>query len=117
MLFRGRNARSPVSPRRLQGHFNGEVFTLEQREYESEGVPWDRVEHTSNDDTISLLEGRMGVLMLLQEQCRLQKGDDIVFCEAVRTTHNTHASFVAPRLPKSAFGIRHYAGLVTYQVR
>lgn len=114
--YRSRCFHSCCLPSR-QGHFNATVFTLEQQEYEAEGVPWDRVGHTSNEDTLSLLEGRMGVLMLLQEQCRLQNGDDTVFCEAVRMTHSAHVSFVAPRLPKTSFAIRHYAGLVTYQVR
>ncbi|KAL1508720.1 hypothetical protein AB1Y20_004815 [Prymnesium parvum] len=99
---------------KLQGHFNAVVFTLEQREYESEGVQWDRVEHAGNEETLALIEGRMGVFQLLNEQCRLPRGDDGVFCDGVRTAHKAHPSLSAPHLPASAFGVRHYAGLVMY---
>lgn len=48
---------------KLQGHFNSVVFMLEQREYETEGVCWKHIEHASNEATLALLEGRMGVRM------------------------------------------------------
>ena len=99
---------------KLQAQFNAEVFEFERAEYEAEGVPWAAGSHVSNDETLALLEGRMGVLLLLHEQCLLPKGSDAAFAAAVRSTHAAHPSFIAPKLPPSAFGIHHYAGAVTY---
>ena len=59
-------------------------------------------------------EAKLGIFSLLHEQCRLPRSDDAKFVEAVRTTHAAHPSLVAPRLPRDVFGVRHYAGTVTY---
>ena len=98
---------------KLQAHFNSEVFGVEQREYEAEGIAWERQEHSSNEGTVSLLEGRMGVLQFLVEQTRLPNGDDRVFCSAVRSIK--HPSLIAPPGRPSAFGVAHYAGRVQYE--
>ena len=126
---------------KLQAQFNDVVFRREQAEYAAEGIGCEHVPHQDNGATLALLEGKMGVLALLEEQCKLRNGDDANFCAAVRSTHVTHASLHAPRLvaskpsrasakPKSsddaapvvaseagAFGVRHYAGLVTYDAQ
>ena len=86
----------------------------ERRWFASLRAQWDHIEHADSGGTLALLEGKLGVLQLLQEQCRLPKGDDHNFCDAVRSTQSDHASLLCPKLPASAFGIRHYAGLVTY---
>ena len=99
---------------KLQGQFNQVTFEAQKREYEAEGVPWRGGSFSTNAETLALLEGRLGVVALLHEQCRLPKATDDKFVEAVRSTHASHASLVAPRLPVNAFGIRHYAGEVLY---
>lgn len=99
---------------KLQGQFNGVVFEEQRKEYEEEGVPWRGGGHASNAGTLALLEGKLGILPLLHEQCRLPSGDDINFAKAVRKAHVAHRSFDAPRLHEACFGVRHYAGLVTY---
>jgi myosin-5 len=55
---------------KLQQHFNAHVFKQEQAEYEQEGIDWSRVEFVDNQDVLDLIEGRLGVLDLLDETCR-----------------------------------------------
>lgn len=75
---------------------------------------WTSGEHTSNGTTLQLLEGRIGLLALLNEQCRLPRGDDATFVAAVRSTHASHPSLRAPKLPQTVFVVAHYAGQVAY---
>jgi len=55
---------------KLQQHFNAHVFKGEQAEYEAEGIDWSRVEFVDNQDVLELIEGKLGVLDLLDETCR-----------------------------------------------
>ncbi len=50
-----------------------DVFDCAQREYMDEGVPWSIIEYNSNSKILELLEGKMGVLALLNEECMLPK--------------------------------------------
>jgi hypothetical protein len=49
------------------------VFECAQAEYVAEGVPWTMVEYHNNDDVLELIEGKLGVLSLLNEQCMMPK--------------------------------------------
>jgi myosin V len=55
---------------KLQQHFNAHVFKQEQAEYEHEGIDWSRVAFVDNQDVLDLIEGKLGVLDLLDETCR-----------------------------------------------
>lgn len=67
---------------KLQQHFNQHVFKMEQAEYEREKIDWSYIEFVDNQDVLDLIEGKMGVLDLLDEQCR---------CEWVRGMGFGHA--------------------------
>ncbi len=58
---------------KLQQHFNQHVFKWEQAEYEREGVDWSYISFRDNADVLELLEGRMGLMDLLDEACRFPK--------------------------------------------
>ena len=58
---------------KLQQHFNQHVFKMEQAEYEREEIEWSYIEFVDNQDVLDLIEGRMGVLDLLDEICRFPK--------------------------------------------
>ena len=55
---------------KLQQHFNHHVFKQEQAEYEREAIDWSYIEFVDNQDVLDLIEGRLGVLDLLDETCR-----------------------------------------------
>jgi myosin heavy subunit len=41
-----------------------------QAEYEREAIDWSYISFVDNQDVLDLIEGRLGVLDLLDEQCR-----------------------------------------------
>lgn len=56
---------------KLQQQFNQHVFKLEQEEYLKEGITWTMIDFYDNQPCIDLIESRLGVLDLLDEECRV----------------------------------------------
>ena len=52
------------------------VFELEQEEYVKEGIEWKMIDFYDNQPCIDLIEAKLGVLDLLDEECRMPKGSD-----------------------------------------
>ena len=102
---------------KLQQEFNQHVFKLEQEEYIREQIDWKFIEFSDNQPCIDLIEGKMGVLALLDEESRLPMGSDEQF--VTKLHHNfagdKQAFYKKPRFGKSAFTICHYAIDVTYE--
>ncbi|XP_044856778.1 unconventional myosin-Vb-like, partial [Mauremys mutica] len=55
---------------KLQQHFNLHVFKLEQEEYMKEEIPWTFIDFYDNQPCINLIEAKLGVLDLLNEECK-----------------------------------------------
>jgi hypothetical protein len=83
---------------KLQQHFNHHVFKQEQAEYERERIDWSYIQFVDNQDVLDLIEGKMGILDLLDEQCRFPTSTNKVgawcgcscgcgWCAAQRRTH------------------------------
>lgn len=102
---------------KLQQEFNQHVFKLEQEEYVREQIDWKFIEFSDNQPCIDLIEGRLGILSLLDEESRLPMGSDEQF--VTKLHHNFAADkqkfYRKPRFGKSAFTICHYAIDVTYE--
>jgi len=62
---------------KLQQIFNQHIFKLEQEEYTKEEIDWDFIDFQDNQPCIDLIEHRTGVIALLDEECRIPKGNDI----------------------------------------
>lgn len=45
----------------------------QQAEYEREAIDWSYIEFVDNQDVLDLIEKKLGVLDLLDEQCRFPK--------------------------------------------
>lgn len=56
---------------KLQQEFNQHVFKLEQEEYLREQIDWTFIDFSDNQPCIDLIEGKMGILSLLDEESRL----------------------------------------------
>ncbi|XP_043934435.1 unconventional myosin-Vc-like [Protopterus annectens] len=54
---------------KLQQQFNMHVFKLEQEEYMKEDIPWTLIDFYDNQPVIDLIEAKMGILDLLDEEC------------------------------------------------
>lgn len=102
---------------KLQQEFNQHVFKLEQEEYLREQIDWTFIDFSDNQPCIDLIEGKMGILSLLDEESRLPMGSDEQF---VTKLHHNYAAdknkfYKKPRFGKSAFTVCHYAIDVTYE--
>lgn len=103
---------------KLQAEFNAHVFKLEQEEYIHEKIDWKFIEFSDNQPTIDLIEGKLGILSLLDEESRLPSGSDNSFVQKLYTqlSKPEHAKvFKKPKFGTSAFTIAHYALDVTYE--
>jgi myosin-5 len=102
---------------KLQQEFNQHVFKLEQEEYVREQIDWTFINFSDNQPCIDLIEGKLGVLALLDEESRLPMGSDEQF--VTKLHHNFAADkqkfYKKPRFGKSAFTVCHYATDVTYE--
>jgi myosin-5 len=102
---------------KLQQEFNAHVFKLEQEEYLREQIDWTFIDFSDNQPCIDLIEGKLGILSLLDEESRLPMGSDEQF---VTKLHHNYAAdknkfYKKPRFGKSSFTVCHYAVDVTYE--
>ncbi|XP_051776611.1 unconventional myosin-Va isoform X2 [Erpetoichthys calabaricus] len=101
---------------KLQQQFNMHVFKLEQEEYMKEEIPWTLIDFYDNQPCINLIEAKLGILDLLDEECRMPKGTDDTWAQKLYNTHlNKCDLFQKPRLSNRAFIIQHFADKVEYQ--
>lgn len=102
---------------KLQQEFNQHVFKLEQEEYLREQIDWTFIDFSDNQPCIDLIEAKLGILSLLDEESRLPMGSDEQF--VTKLHHNFAAEkskfYKKPRFGKSAFTVCHYAIDVTYE--
>ncbi|XP_076612248.1 unconventional myosin-Va isoform X2 [Chaetodon auriga] len=101
---------------KLQQQFNMHVFKLEQEEYMKEQIPWTLIDFYDNQPCINLIEAKMGILDLLDEECKMPKGSDESWAQKLYNTHlKTCSLFEKPRMSNRAFIIQHFADKVEYQ--
>lgn len=104
---------------KLQQEFNAHVFKLEQEEYLREEINWTFIDFSDNQMCIDVIEGKMGILSLLDEESRLPAGADQSFSNKLFqqiTKPDQQKVFKKPRFGQNAFTIAHYAHDVTYDV-
>ncbi|KAJ7285580.1 myosin 5 [Mycena rebaudengoi] len=104
---------------KLQQEFNSHVFKLEQEEYVKEEINWTFIDFSDNQPCINVIESRLGVLALLDEESRLPSGSDSSFLQKLNTQllkPEFKDVYKKPRFGNSAFTIAHYALDVTYEV-
>uniref|UniRef100_A0A4W4FF91 Myosin VAb n=1 Tax=Electrophorus electricus TaxID=8005 RepID=A0A4W4FF91_ELEEL len=101
---------------KLQQQFNVHVFKLEQEEYLREQIPWTLIDFYDNQTCINLIEAKMGLLDLLDEECMMPKGSDDSWAQKLYNSHLKKSShFDKPRMSNKAFIVHHFADKVEYQ--
>ncbi|XP_064898034.1 unconventional myosin-Vb-like [Columba livia] len=100
---------------KLQQLFNLNIFKLEQEEYVTEEIPWVFIDFCDNQPCIELIEGRLGILDLLNEECKMPQGSDGSWAQKLYQTHLSSSHFQKPKRPTDAFVVCHFAGKVEYQ--
>jgi myosin X len=101
---------------KLQEYFNKHIFSLEQHEYSKEGIDWADIDWVDNAECLNLIEKKLGVLSLLDEESRFPKGTDKSLLEKLHGSHKDNPFYIKPKVNNMKFGIRHYAGDVFYEI-
>ncbi|XP_061419641.1 LOW QUALITY PROTEIN: unconventional myosin-X-like [Lethenteron reissneri] len=101
---------------KLQEYFNTHIFSLEQLEYNREGIAWEDINWTDNSECLDLVEKKLGLLALVNEESRFPKGTDATLLAKLHGEHASNSFYVKPRVADHQFGIKHYAGEVLYTV-
>ncbi|XP_070707241.1 unconventional myosin-Vb [Pempheris klunzingeri] len=100
---------------KLQQQFNSHVFKLEQEEYMKEQIPWTLIDFYDNQPCIDLIEARLGILDLLDEECKVPKGTDQNWAQKLYRQNSSSAHFQKPRMSNTSFIVIHFADKVEYQ--
>ncbi|KAM4556029.1 unconventional myosin-X [Fundulus diaphanus] len=102
---------------KLQEYFNKHIFSLEQLEYNKEGLLWADINWMDNGECLDLIEKKLGLLALMNEESHFPKATDDTLLEKLHSQHSKNPFYVKPRVAVHYFGVRHYAGEVVYDVR
>ncbi|MGH0143615.1 UNVERIFIED_CONTAM: hypothetical protein FKN15_003689 [Acipenser sinensis] len=101
---------------KLQQQFNLHVFKLEQEEYMKEDIPWTLIDFYDNQPVIDLIEAKMGILDLLDEECLFPQGKDENWLQKLYNNYlNKNPLFEKPRMSNQSFVIQHFADKVEYR--
>uniref|UniRef100_A0A673ZYY9 Myosin VC n=1 Tax=Salmo trutta TaxID=8032 RepID=A0A673ZYY9_SALTR len=100
---------------KLQQQFNLHVFKLEQDEYMKEDIPWTLIDFYDNQPVIDLIEAKMGILDLLDEECLFPQGTDQNWLQKLFNYQADNLLFEKPRMSNEAFIIQHFADKVKSQ--
>ena len=99
---------------KLQQEFTRHVFKLEQDLYVEEGIEWSFINFQDNQPCISLIEGKYGIIDLLDEECRFPNGSDKSFTLKLLDRHQNSNYLIKPRFGDDSFTIKHFAKEVCY---
>jgi myosin heavy subunit len=99
---------------KLQQKFTEDIFRSVQEEYESEGIALAEIWYDDNTDVLDLIEGRTGLLALLNEECVRPKGNDQDFVQKALMQNKDSPCMIVNKMDRMSFGIHHYAGKVMY---
>uniref|UniRef100_H3B047 Myosin X n=1 Tax=Latimeria chalumnae TaxID=7897 RepID=H3B047_LATCH len=102
---------------KLQEYFNKHIFSLEQLEYNREGLMWQNIDWIDNGECLDLIEKKLGILALINEESHFPQATDSTLLEKLHSQHSNNSFYVKPRVAVHNFGLKHYAGEVLYDVR
>ncbi|XP_077368004.1 unconventional myosin-X isoform X2 [Festucalex cinctus] len=102
---------------KLQEYFNKHIFSLEQLEYNKEGLAWTNIDWMDNGECLDLIEKKLGLLALMNEESHFPKATDDTLLAKLHAQHSKNPFYVKPRVAVHYFGVKHYAGQVVYDVR
>lgn len=99
----------------LQQKFTQDVFSAVMAEYQFEGIQLEEIKYDDNTDVLDLIEGRTGLLAMLNEECFRPNGNDSTFVRKAIMTNKKSPCLICEKMFGTVeFGIKHYAGTVIY---
>ncbi|KAF6720455.1 Unconventional myosin-VIIa [Oryzias melastigma] len=101
---------------KLQQFFVGHVFKLEQEEYRKEGIVWNNIKFSDNQDVLNLLADKpCNVFALIDEESQFPKGTDLTLLTKLNQHHSEEKGYVTSKSEYDTnFGVNHFAGVVYY---
>ena len=100
---------------KLQQKYNFDIFSSVRDEYEYEGIDMPDVNFSDNSEVLHLIEGRMGIMSMLNEECIRPHGNSNSFVAKIKTVNKDIDCLQNDPLHKKfEFAISHYAGGVLY---
>ncbi|XP_038064735.1 unconventional myosin-XV-like [Patiria miniata] len=101
----------------LQYFFNKHIFMLEQQEYLKEKIPWTSIEFKDNQQCIDMIGKRpFGVIHILDDESSFPNSSDKSFMDKCHYQHMGNTCYSRAKVPSMQFSIKHFAGLVTYDM-
>ncbi|CAJ1056489.1 unconventional myosin-Vc isoform X3 [Xyrichtys novacula] len=82
-----------------------------------EDIPWTLIDFYDNQPVIDLIEAKLGILDLLDEECLFPQGTDQSWLQKLFNYLYSNPMFEKPRLSNEAFVIQHFADKVEYQCK
>uniref|UniRef100_A0A674E5Y3 Myosin IXb n=1 Tax=Salmo trutta TaxID=8032 RepID=A0A674E5Y3_SALTR len=99
-------------------YFHQHVFTLEQEEYQAEGISWSPINYKDNLGCIHLISQKpTGLFHILDEESNLSQSTDNTLLEKFKQLHHDNPYFVPTAVMEPAFIIQHFTGTIKYQVK
>ena len=106
---------------KLHMFFNHYIFNIEQDLYRNENISVDHISFSDNSACLEVLErGSQCVLRILAEECRFPDGTDESYVWKQHSILENYSHYVKGKDRRywgESFGIKHYAGEVTYTVK
>jgi myosin-5 len=91
------------------------VFKLDQATYVKEGIEWTMIDFYDNQPCIDLIESKLGILDLLDEECRMPNGSDNSWLLKLHGKCTDYKHYMKPKIGQdTAFAVRHFADTVIY---
>jgi len=101
---------------KLQQKFTRDIFRTVQEEYKAEGLNLDDIKYDDNSDVLALIEGKVGLIKQLNEECVRPKGNDQAFVSKALSSNKNVPCLIQKRtFSPLEFGIHHFAGAVVYR--
>lgn len=101
---------------RLQLFFSKEVVESELQEYKNEGILLDPIHFKDNAECVNLIEGKLGIFDLIEEEGRVPNGTDHLLLEKLNEKFAQDSFYTKSLKKKLEFGVQHYAGMVSYSI-
>jgi len=98
---------------KLQQQFNSHMFKLDQEEYAKESIEWTFIDFYDNQPCIDLIETKLGILSLLDEETRMPAANDKSWTMKLYKECAKYGHFKIPkRADGEEFSIVHFASEV-----
>lgn len=99
---------------KLQQEFIHRMFTLELQDYEREGIQRPDLPFDDNKAGIDLIEGKPGILALLDDESKMPQGNDETWEQNMHQILEKHDKYQKPKMGRGNFIVSHYALDVSY---